>query len=149
MTIILLRVLTIINLLIGMAIVVAAVWPSPGPTGEKEPILVVIYMLWGLMFLGLSLVTFKLEPIARIWTIGLYGFAAIGTIWGFISDFISRDKILIHFPWVSIVVYLLFLAFFLWPVIFMIRPSMKEYFFQIQESRRKAEEEAARSSLRR
>lgn len=149
MTILILRIMTVLNLLIGMALVAAAVWPSSGPTGEKEPVLVVIYMIWGLMFLGLAMVIFKLKPIARIWTISLYGFAAIGTIWGFISDIISRDKILVHFPWVSIITYLLFLVFFLWPVIFMVRPSMKEYFSQIDEARRRAEEEAARASLRR
>lgn len=149
MTIIVLRILTVLNLLIGMGLVAAAVWPSPEPTGEKEPVLVVIYLIWGLLFLGLSFVTFNLRPIARPWTMGLYGFAAIGTVWGFISDVITRDKILVVFPWVSILTYLGFLAFFLWPVIFMVRPAMKDYFGKIQEARLKAEEEAARASLRR
>lgn len=149
MTIIVLRILTVLNALIGVGLVAAAVWPSSEPNGEKEPVLVVIYLIWGVLFLGLSLVTFNLRPIARSWTIGLYGFAAIATVWGFISDIITKDKILIVFPWVSILTYLFFFVFFLWPVIFMIRPSMKDYFSQINEARLKAEEEAARASLRR
>jgi hypothetical protein len=148
MTIIVLRILTVLNALIGLGLVAAAVWPSE-PTGEKKPVLVVIYLIWALSFLGLSSVTFNLKPVARKWTIGLYGFASFATIWGFLSDVITRDKIFVVFPWVSVSTYLLFLAFFMWPVIFMLRPSMKEYFANIQEARRKAEEEAARASLRR
>lgn len=149
MTIIVLRILTVLNLLIGMGLVAGAVLPSSETNGEKEPFLVVVYLIWGILFLGLSLVTFNLRPVARKWTIGLYGFAAIVTLLGFISDIFTRDKVFVHFPWISIIVYLLFFAFFLWPVIFMLRPSIKDYFIQIQEARHKAEEEAARASLRR
>lgn len=149
MTIIVLRILTAINAIIGVAMVAAAVWPASDPSLEKKPALVIIYVLWAALFLGLSSVTFRLMPIARNWTIGLYGVASIAVIWGFVSDVITRDKIYVVFPWVSVSTYLLFLAFFIWPVIFMIRPGMKEYFANIQEERLKAEEEAARSSLRR
>ena len=147
--IIILRILAALNALIGVAMVTAAVWPTSDPSGEKKPFLVIIYLIWGLLFLGLAMATFNFRPVARKWTIGLYGFASFAVVWGFVSDVLTRDKIFVHFPWISFSTYLLFFAFFIWPVVFMFRPGTKEYFENIHESRRIAEEEAARASLKR
>ena len=148
MIVIVLRIFTGLNALIGIALVAAAAWPSPDPTIEKKPIIVIVYLSWAIFFLGLTRALFYVKPFARKWTFWLYGFATAGTLWGLISDVIQEDRIMVFFPWVSISVYLLFLAFFISPIVLMLRKDVKGYFIQFQEDRMKADEESARASFR-
>ncbi len=143
-----LRVFTAVNAAFGIALVAAAVWPPADPTVEKKPILVIIYLLWALFFLGLTRELFYVKAIARKWTIFLYGMVCLGIVWSLVSDLMSADKIIVVFPGVAYSVYLLFLAFFVSPVIFMFREDVKEFFIQFEEDRIKTEEDSARASLK-
>ena len=149
MTEIILKIFTGLNMVLGLAFLGAAVSTPSDTSIEKTPITVIIYLFWSLLFLGLSVAVFNRRPVARKLTIGLYGLATFGVLWKVLSDFLGHDKILFSFPLVTVSVYLLFTAFFIWPVIFMLRREMKDYFIKIQEQRTRMDEEKARSSLKR
>ena len=144
---IVLRIFAGLNALIGVALVAAAVWPSQDPTDEKTPVIVVVYLIWAALFFGLAFVVFNLRPIARKWTVGLYGFASAATLWGLLSDVKRHDRILAAYPVLKISVYLFFLAFFIWPVVFILRQDVKEYITSVEQDRVKREEESGRASL--
>ena len=148
MILIILRIFTGINALLGIGLVTAAAWPSPDPTIEKKPIIVIVYLLWAIFFLWLTRELFYVKPSARQWTFWIYGFASAGLLWVFISNVINEDQFIVFFPWVSISVYLLFLAFFIWPIVFMMHKDVKDYFIQSQQARMKADAESARASFR-
>lgn len=143
-----LRVFTVVNALIGIGLVAGAVWPSPDPTVEKEPFLVIVYLLWALFFFVLTWQLFYVKPIARKWAIGLYGFISFVILWLFLADVIGRNPVFVHFPGVSISIYLIFFMFFVSPVVFMFRRDVKEFFTQFDEDRIRADEQSARASLK-
>jgi hypothetical protein len=143
-----LKIFTVLNALIGIALVAAAAWPPLDPTIEKKPIIVIVFIFWAIFFLGLARVLFYVKPLARKWTFWLYGFASAGTLWLMISDVINEDQLMVFYPWEKSFVYLIFLAFFIWPIVFMLRKDVKDYFIQFEQNRMKADEESARASFR-
>jgi hypothetical protein len=143
-----LKAFTVINALIGLSLVAAAVWPASDPTAEMQPILVIIYLLWALFFLILTWQLFYIKPIARKWTIGLYGFISIGIIWLFLSGIIYHDELFLYFSKQSSFIYILLLIFFITPVVFMLHKDVKDFFIQYDQNRIKAEEESSRASIK-
>ena len=113
MTEIILKIFTGLNMVLGLSFLGAAIASPSDPSGEKKPILVIIYLIWSLLFLSLSVAVFNRRPVARNLTIGLYGLATFGVLWKVLTDFLGHDKILFSFPLVTVSVYLLFLAFFI------------------------------------
>lgn len=137
-----------INALIGLTTVASAVWPSADPSTEKTPLVVIFYILWGVFFLGVAWAVFLVKPYARKWTIVLYIMAFLSALWSLVSDIISQDMVFVHFPWVSLSVYLLFFAFFIAPIIFMLRPDVKDYMAKVEEDRIQAEIEGGRATFK-
>ena len=143
-----LRIFTGLNALIGLLLIAQAAWPSSDPTIEKNPITVVIYLVWAFLFLWLTRELFYVTPFARKWTIGLYGAASAATLWGLASDIIKQSRLFFVSPGLSISIYLIFFAFFIWPIMFMLHEDVKEYFLKHEQNRMKLEEESGRATFK-
>ncbi len=142
------RIFTGINALIGLMLIAQAAWPPSDPTVEKNPITVIIYIVWAIFFLKLAWELFYVTPLARKLTIGLYCAASVATLFGLASDIIKQNRLFFVSPWLSISIYLIFLAFFIWPILFMLHEDVKEYFLKFEQNRMKLEEESGRATLK-
>jgi len=101
----------------------------PGQNPEpKSPVIVMVFVIWGFLFFGLAWAVFARLKFARIWAIALYGLIAFATLWNLFGEFNSSQSYIYRYPFVYGLIYLIWFAIAVVPIVFMLRKDVKEYF---------------------
>ena len=121
------------NALGGIYFIAQGFWPTSDPSQAKSAVLVVIYVLWGLTFVGLGACLALRKSFTRMWTLILYGLIAFVIIASIIGEFQNQGKYIFYYPIRYAFTYLLWLAVSVGPFVFMLRRDVKEYFLTVEK----------------
>ncbi len=100
---------------------------GPGQTAARSSAVVVIFIVWGFMFLGLAWALWAHHRFARIGTFILYGFIGLATLFSLAGEFQDAQSQIFQYPLVYGLVYVMWFALDLAPIVFMLRADVKEY----------------------